>query len=166
MSGSLAGYMLVGYFAALVVVALVRTVPVKSRGIQRLRAFFPSWRFFDEVGAVPRLLVRIGAGDDLGPWQPCLGTAPRRWSAPFVNPEPNLLLAYGSLLSQLVADIDELPDGDEVEDLVSYQLTHRLVRARRDIPPGAHYQFRIALVAPGAEPTDDDDTLVSQVYQA
>ena len=165
MSWGLAGTALVGYFALLIVVSLVRAVPVKSPAIQRLRAFFPSWKFFDDVGAVPVLLVRAGDREDaLGPWQPCLGTAPRRWRALFLNAEANLLLAYGSLLTQLVADVEELPDDADVCELVSYQLTHHLVRARR--PPGDLYQFKVCLVAPGAERGPDDDMVVSEVIEA
>ena len=50
---------------------------------------------------------------------------------------------------------------------MSYQLTHRLVRARTAIATGTFYQFRVALVPPGQAPRgEDDDTLVSQVYAA
>jgi hypothetical protein len=167
MSWGMVGIALIGYLAVLVAVALMRAVPVRSRAVQRLRAFFPSWRFFDDVGHVPLLLVRTGPSEDaLGRWQRGLGTAPRRWNAIVLNPEANLQLAYGSLLSQLVADIEEMPESDDVEELVSYQLTHRLVRARHPMPGGIYYQFRVALVTPAAEPTDDDDILVSQVYEA
>jgi hypothetical protein len=130
------------------------------------RAFFPSWRFFDDVGLVPLLLVRVGPGDGaLGPWQPCLGKARRRWHAVLLNPEANLLLAYGSLLAQLVSDVEELADGDDVEALVSYQLAHRLVRTQ-PLAAGDHYQFKIAVVAPGAEAAEEDDLLISRRYQA
>jgi hypothetical protein len=162
-----AGYALVGYFALLVVLALVKAVPVKSRAVQRLRAFFPSWKFFDEVGAVPVLLARVGTSEDaLGPWRPCLAPAPRPWHAALIDTEATLLLAYGSLLQQLIADLEELPDDDDGNTTVSYQLTHHLVRARVAVPPGASYQFRVCVVEPGAAATDDDDVMVSPVYQA
>jgi hypothetical protein len=162
-----AGYVLVGYFALLAVVALMKAVPVKSRAVQRLRAFFPSWKFFDEVGPVPVLLARVGATErGLGPWQPCLAPAPRPWHAPLIDTEATLLLAYGSLLQQLVADLEELPDDDDGTRTVSYDLTHHLVRERVKVPAGASYQFRVCLVEPGAAPTDDDEVLVSPVYQA
>jgi hypothetical protein len=167
MPWGLAGTALAAYFGLLVVFVLVKAVPVKSPAIQRLRAFFPSWKFFDDVGHVPVLLARVGArADALGPWQPCLAPAPRPWHAPLIDAEATLLLAYGSLLQQLVADVEELPDDADHEDTVSYQLTHHLVQARLALAPGAHYQFRLCLVEPGATPTDDDDMIVSPVYQA
>ena len=162
------GYVLVGYFALLVGLSLLRAVPMKSRAVQRLRAFFPSWKFFDDVGDVPRLYVRV----DAGAWTPCLPQVRRRVGAIFLNAEANLRLAASSLLSQLVADLEEQAAatdgavGEGVEDTVSYQLTHALVRTRLVAPAGTSYQFKVCLLAPGATPGPDDDMLVSPVYQA
>ena len=46
---------------ASVALVTVRAVPIRSRVVQRLRALFPSWRFFEELGEVPVLQVRHGA---------------------------------------------------------------------------------------------------------
>src|SRR5688572_1243119 len=122
-----AGYALVGYFALLALVALMKAVPVKSRAVQRLRAFFPSWKFFDHAGHVPVLLARVGASAGaLGPWQACLAPAPRPWHAPLIDAEASLLLAYGSLLQQLIGDLEELPEDDDGHGTVSYELVHHL----------------------------------------
>jgi hypothetical protein len=56
-----------------------------------------------------------------------------------------------------------MPDDADLADLVSYQLTHDLVRTRR--PPGDVYQFKVCLTAPGAAPGPDDDMLVSEVVE-
>jgi len=112
------GIVLVGYFVVLVALSALRAVEVKSRLVQQLRVFFPSWRFFEDLGEVPVLWARIGGdgsgtndGEDLGPWQRSLPTAAPRWWTLFVNPEANLILAYGSLLEQLVSDLAAGPEG-------------------------------------------------------
>ena len=160
-------YVLAGYLVVLVGLSLLKVVPVKSAAVQRLRAFFPSWKFFDDVGVVPVLLVRVGPDEnDLGEWVPCLHQVRRRWYAPLVNPEATLQLAYGSLLSQLVAEVEDMPAPYDVESAVSYQLTHHLVRANLATRPGLRYQFKVCVVEPGRDVGLDDDMIISPVYAA
>jgi hypothetical protein len=160
-------YVLAGYFVVLVGLSLVRVVPVKSAAVQRLRAFFPSWKFFDDVGVVQVLMVRVGRDEnDLGEWTHCLHRVRRRWYAPVVNPEATLHLAYGSLLQQLVAEVEEMPVPYDVESAVSYQLTHHLVRATLTARPGLWYQFKVCVVEPGRDVGLDDDLIISPVYAA
>jgi hypothetical protein len=168
-SPGLIGYVLAGYFVVLVGLSLARAVPVRFAAIQRLRAFFPSWKFFDEVGVVPLLLARVAADEDAlaaGAWRPCLGPLPRRAGAILVNPAATLQLAYGSLLAQLVAEVEDLPAPADVEALPAYQMTLALVRTRLAAPAGQCLQFKICLCAPGASPRGDDDMIISPVYAA
>src|ERR1700749_3247026 len=89
--------LLLGYFALLVVVSRWKSAAVPSRAVQLMRAFFPSWRFFDDIGDEPQLYLRAGVGAALGEWRPALPRPPRRWRALVLNAEGNLLLACGSL---------------------------------------------------------------------
>ena len=155
------------YLLVLVALVTVRAVPIRSRVVQRLRALFPSWRFFEELGEVPVLQVRHGAGTDaLGPWTVAVPPVPRRPWALLANAEANLALAAGSLLQHLAADLSELPDdGAGIAELVSYQLTDHLAayQLARLAPAARRYQFRVIALTPGAAPpTDDrdDDELV------
>ena len=166
-SPGLIGYVLAGYFVVLVGLSLARTMPVRFPAIQRLRAFFPSWKFFDDVGVAPRLYARTGADEDrLGDWQPCLPRVPRRAWAVLVDAETALWLAYGSLLAQLVDDVEALPPAADVEALPTYQMTEALVRRCLRAVPGQHIQWKLCLCEPGATPGPDDDMILSPVTSA
>lgn len=164
--------LLLVYVVALIVLASVRAVPVASPVVQRLRALFPSWRFFDDIGDAPLLMVRVATSDDeaaidTAPWEPCLPTPRRRVTDVLWNPQGNLRLAYDSLLMHLLTDIDEHvgPIGSAVsfqltEQLVAYQLrtharTDRIVR----------YQFKLMTLAAGASPEQAQDVLISGVIE-
>lgn len=127
--------------------------------VARLRALLPGWRLFDRAVASPRLWVRSGDGDALGPWAPIeLGPRPR-WSAVFA-PAANLALAYQTVIDQLVAELGDLgeletdapADGIErdprVTSLVSYELVARIARAHL---PGRARRWQWKIVAPGGE---------------
>jgi hypothetical protein len=169
--------LLLAYFALLVLVSRWKTATVPSRAVQLLRAFFPSWKFFDDIGDEVLLYLRAGPGsgdhdgdgdDALGPWEPGLPRPARRWTALVLNAEGNFLLACGSLVQQL---LDELHGADpahpeRVAESVAYELTRNLVRfmltRRAPLPPGTRYQFKLRLrgVDGAAE-----DVLVSPVYE-
>ena len=155
--------------AVLTVATMLARRSVESPVVARLRALFPSWRFFDRVTESPRLLVRTGApGARLGPWTPIEGA--RRDPLRFVfAPASNLALAYHAVVEHLVGELGELElpdaapapiqDGDElgietapeVTNLVSYELVTRIARAH--VPstlrgvPGARLQWKV--IVPG-----------------
>jgi hypothetical protein len=159
--------LLVLYFVALVVVSRWRSAAVPSRAVQLLRAFFPSWRFFEDVGDVLTLQLRVGAGDDtLGPWQPALPRPRRRLGMLLVASEVNFLLAAGSLLQQLHAELaDADPDHPErLTAAVPYRLTRDLVRYRlraSGAAPGSRYQWK--LHAAPADGTAGEDVLIAPI---
>lgn len=159
------GVVLLAYVAVLVVLASLRSVPVASPIVQRLRAFFPSWRFFDDIGDTPQLWLRVDTGDGLGPWQLCLRHPKRSVRRVLWNPEGNLRLAQDSLLMHLLTDIDEQPT--QLADNVSYQLTTQLVAFvvahHAQAQTIVRYQFKLTSVAAGADPTAGQDILVSPV---
>ncbi len=112
-------------------------LPVPGRGIFLLRAFFPSWKFFDELGEVPALEFRFAIrGVELGPWISAADRPRSRIHQLLYHAEGNLYLANQSLLKHLLADLAELQEGGqvggqtEVQSLVSYDLVQRWVRQR------------------------------------
>lgn len=161
--------LLIAYVATLIVLASLRSLPVRSVVVQRLRAFFPSWRFFDDIGDMPVLWLRVqregASAEDFEPWQPCLPMPKRSWAMLVWNPEGNLRLAYDSLLMHLLTDADEQPA--RLSDSVSYQLTEQLVAFQLRQDPQAssvvRYQFKVTSVAAGAALASGEDVIVSPV---
>jgi hypothetical protein len=118
-----------------------------------LRAFFPSWRFFDDVGAELRLEVRSGdSAQKLGEWRSVLAPIPRSMKNIFLNPKGNDLHACHNLLIQLNSDIQEF--GANVIQRPSFALTRNLAREQRD---SQAYQFRLTVM-------NAEEALLSPVY--
>jgi hypothetical protein len=139
------------YFA-LLVWALRRQQPlIQGQWLFFLRAFFPNWKFYHAVGRPPRLYVRgqEGAGEWL-PWQLVYPRRARRVWHLVHNPDVNLALSHQNLVDHLAADINDLPEGGEIGECVSYQLVARL--ARTALPAQARaFQFELRLVSPQGE---------------
>lgn len=160
---TLTALMIAGYFA-FVLVSLVRRRRVLSgRWLFLLRSFFPNWRFYHGFGAQPRLFVRSTGTD--GRWSEWQMFMPRaRWSAADLcyNPRNNLLLANQNLVDHLSFDVQTLPDGADVRDLVTYQMVCVLARTLLAAPvtQGGQWQFELRLVPPLQVP-DDSMTLLS-----
>jgi len=146
---------------------------VRGRALVWLRAFFPSWRFFEDLGPAPTLEWRDGPSEDtLGPWRVALTMPPRPLSAVVFNPAGNLRFAEHALVEHLLSDLDDLQEDhpEQVTSLVSYRLVVRLVLAERAactaVRQGGWVQFRVVLRAPGAAADDAEIALVSAVHAA
>lgn len=164
-------FILVAYIAILCALAWARAVPVRSPIAQRFRAFFPSWRFFEDIEDVPTLFYRrTREGGDWGPWTACISRPPRRLGAIVFNPDGNLALAYGSLIQQLLVDLPDDPrDADGVEGSVPYALVRALVLCtlrEGGARAGTHYQFRITVTPAGEFSAHGEDVLLSPIYTA
>lgn len=125
---------------------------VQGRWLFFLRAFFPNWKFYHAVGRPPRLHVRgrLASGEWL-PWRLVYPRSPRRAWHLVHNPHVNLMLAQQNLVDHLASDVNELPEGAEPGDLVSYRLVCRL--ARQALPADvAAFQFEVRLESPKGEP--------------
>jgi hypothetical protein len=145
---------------ALAATAFLPRVTVRGQAVHLFRAFFPSWRFFEDVGPAPRLMHRrfeAGPGGAPGPWTDTVPPVPRGPLALLYNPAGNLRLACGSLVDQLVADLDALDEAalargelDALDALVSYRLVRRLVEQRRasEGEDAGAWQFRLVLDEP------------------
>lgn len=138
----------VAYFT-LLAWALRRQQPLAhGRWLFFLRAFFPNWKFYHAVGRPPRLYVRgqMQAGQWL-PWQVVYPRRTRRLWHLAHNPDVNLALSHQNLVDHLAADINDLADGADIRECVSYQLVVRL--ARSALPANARaFQFELRLESP------------------
>lgn len=147
----------------LVATILLPRVDVPGRAVHLFRAFFPSWRFFEDVGGTPRLDYRVHLETgELGPWTDALPPVPRGPTALLLNPAGNLRFAGGSLVDQLVADFEVLTDAEvddaperglaALERMVSFRLVQNLVatqlRVRPDATEVTAYELRLVLDAP------------------
>jgi hypothetical protein len=109
-------------------------------------------------------------GEDLGEWHLCLEKTHRRWFHLFFNPEGARLLACGSAVQQLLADLNEIDDANpaSVENTVSYQLIRDLVdyQTRRLCPSGQAiaFQFKLRVKHQSENTVDEDDVLISPIY--
>lgn len=86
------------------------------------RIFIPTWRFFDRIGARPRLLIETADG-----WRPLFKPPRRHWWRLVFNPGGNLHHANQNLTDRL---LDEVGRVDDVRHLTSYQIVTHLARAR------------------------------------
>lgn len=133
----------------LVLFLLVRRPRHELRGstLTLFRCVLPSWRFFEEIAAVPTLSHRvIDAHGAPGPWQQTL-VAPRRHAGMWgLHAAGNLYLAYQSLVEQLATELEEPAEFSELSRSVSYQLVQALVRQQLDSQgqgKSGQYQFRL-----------------------
>ncbi len=138
------------------------------RAVDLFRAFFPSWRFFDDFGEVPELVYRLISSDltdDV--WRPCFQRPSRNWHSLLVNPAGNAYLAQASVVQQLVNELPLINDTNPIEETVPYCLIKHwvatVVRAHSNAPHTA-YQFKI--IARSFEHPEGEDVLLSPEFNA
>ncbi len=165
----LTAVLITGYFAAVMLSLVRRSRVLSGRWLFLLRSFFPNWRFYHGFGHQPRLFVRSTDAD--GRWSDWQMFMPRaRWSVVDLwhNPHNNLLLANQNLVDHLSFDVQTLPDGQEVRELVTYQMVSALARTLVAAPAsqGRHWQFELRLVPPLQAPDESMAVLTSPVMVA
>ncbi len=150
-------FLFIAYFAWLAWAMRHRTRVLRGRWWFFLRAFFPNWKFYHAVGRPPRLHVRGRlASGEWTPWQLAYPRAPRRVWHLLHNAPVNLALNHQNLVDHLAADINDLPEGGDIEACVTYQLVARLARewlmtqAASGFSMEA-YQFELRLASPRGE---------------
>lgn len=162
---------LLAYLAIIAGFAWYRKEGAFGKRIQLFKAFFPSWRFFEDIGTSPRLLLRwMPEGQsEWSAWIEAMPALQRRRF--FVNAEGNLAHAYGSLLQTLIAEAAETPEAEE--HLFEDSLTYRMVRAwtkqcirRIDSENRAsRYQFKVIGVASENPDAPSEDLILSPPYE-
>ena len=158
------------YFGLLALSMFYRQQTIRGPWFFLLRAFFPNWQFYHQVGPVPHLYVRFAAANgELGEWQWIYPRQPRKLWHVFHNPWGNRDLALQNLVDHLSSDIRELGEGADASHLVSYQLVCRHARqairehmdsaAQGVIAPGM-YQLEIRLELPDPQGLVSSDTVL------
>jgi len=159
--------LLVLYFAILLGTLVVKSRDIPGQWLFLLRAFFPNWKFFAMVGHEPHLVARSARGDATGQlvWTDWLLIYPRRtrrWWHLFHNTDTNLGLGQQNLVNHFWSDLNELPDGDDARQLVTYTLMERLVQAQLQAHHGtySHWQFELHMVLNGPQSVCDTYTML------
>lgn len=149
------------------------------------RAFFPSWRFFDDVGQRPALQYRWRfQGQEWRDWDSERQPGRPHLLSFIYHPMGNWMLANQSLLLQFLGDLAALQDNvalssaealpwDKVHPLTSYGLVQARVEAQlvqRGVQGAVEYQFRILAQdnrQTGQDPSVApwDEILVSPVHR-
>ena len=163
---------LFAYLLLVTALSLTKRNYLQSRTLHLFRALFPSWRFFEDLVALPLLEYRVAkTGTELGPWQMALDKPGRKLSSLFVNAEGTLYLACNGVLQQLESDIGELsaPAPETFEDSVSFQLVKNLVRFELSkhnvLLSGSKFQFKISRREPGAPDNHSEMFVMSKIYE-
>ena len=80
------------------------------------------------------------------------------------NTDVNLALAEQNLLDHFANDLNDLPEGEDARQLVTYQLVDRLVRFDLDRRLGAGawqgYQFEVRMERSNAQGIEATDTML------
>ena len=144
------------YFGLLTLSMFFRQHTLRGPWWYLLRAFFPNWQFYHQVGAVPHLYVRSAQeGGDWQDWVWVYPRQPRRFWRLFHNPWGNRDLAQQNLVDHLSSDIKDLGEGADASGLVSYRLVCRLAcqAARSSWPQGTvgQCQWVLRMERPGPE---------------
>ena len=122
-------WLIVAYFALLALNLRQRWGIIDGPWLFFFRAFFPNWKFYHGIQLTPRLYVR-GQSDRAiwTDWQLVYPRLPRRAFHLFHNPAVNLALAHYNLVDHLANDINDLPEGADIRDRVTYQLVEQLAK--------------------------------------
>lgn len=154
-------------FFAVGCLAWIQTGTPSSRWVFLFRAFFPSWKFFDEVGDYPTLWYRTTLDETVdSEWQAAFPSKNISLSSFLFHPEGNLLWALRSLTHHLTHDLEKTS-----EDLTSYQLVRRAVEnqiRRSDSKnfgsPEVRFQFKITTSSSPKNLASDEELLRSPFY--
>ncbi|NDD93292.1 hypothetical protein EBZ37_14580 [bacterium] len=143
--------------AALSVVVLLPRKLAGGRRLFLLRVLFPSWRFFESIGVVSKLYVRVVDGEGgYQNWVPALKAPRVSWPNLFFNPRGNLYFAKQSAVEHLVSEIEDGQEsGSPIENSLAYALVREIacdsVRSgvasdcrSLNVPNG--FQFKVALL--------------------
>ena len=115
------------FFAAIVAMAVAKTPHLP---VQLLRAFLPSWKFFEDLGEVPVLYFRIKSAGQWTEWKKWIDPIERKWWQLIFNPQGNLNLAYGSLVQELCDEIHKSKDIEQLENSKPFQDLKNLLLER------------------------------------
>jgi len=127
------------------------------------KILFPSWLFFDRVGALPRLSWRPhDLGQNQGPWIPLGQTRPPLWRELFYNPERNQLHAIDTLLQRFLTELSHASESQTGTDSVTFHLIEAYVRfcVREQSAAEMNFQVRISVMESQDQGIRESDVLI------
>lgn len=141
-------WLIVAYFALLAINLRKRWGVIDGPWLFFFRAFFPNWKFYHGIQLSPRLYVRGQfEAADWTDWQLVYPRLKRHGLDLVHNPAVNLALAHQNLVDHLANDINDLADGADIRDRVTYQLVDQL--ARQAISGASWGKQPMMLLSPG-----------------
>ena len=159
-------WLIVGYFALLAFNLRKRWGVIDGPWLFFFRAFFPNWKFYHGIQLAPRLYVRgQWAGSAWTEWELIYPRFRRQGLHLVHNPAVNLALAHQNLVDHLANDINDLAEGADIRDRVTYQLVDKMARQALcgerwgDMPMVAKptgaalsaYQFQVRMEVPDGQ---------------
>lgn len=157
--------LIVAYFGLLVLSLRKRWGTIEGPWLFFFRAFFPNWKFYHGINPAPRLYVRGQTeSGDWSDWGLVYPRLPRQVRHLLHNPAVNLALTHQNLVDHLANDINDMPEGADIRERVTYQLVSQLARQALEggswgdqamlasIPVGrlSAYQFEVRMELPGS----------------
>jgi hypothetical protein len=118
----------------LILLYLVRGRVVHNRWVFIFRAFFPTWKFFEDANAQYKLLYQ--ENNDV--WITAIELLSRKKLSLFLNHEVNFHLALDTLVQRFVMDLAE--GRQELTKSVSYRLIKKFVAAKTS---SSNFRFKI-----------------------
>lgn len=133
------------------------------------RAFFPSWKLFEDASEVPVLFCRYrqNSSNEWSDWLMVIEPLSRKWWHLFLNPQVNLHHAFRSALGHLMVDLSENIqfDSQKVEQLTSYHVIKQIVFWKLKNKKWDSFQFKIVARNYLLE-KEIDDILISIIYNS
>lgn len=142
-----------------------------SRPIQFWRGFFPSWRFFDKYGQVPRLFYQEASEEsslEQAPWCELLPQGQLSTLSLVYNPEHNLKLFIDTLLRQLLLELQsvETTQVSSITQTTSYQVLRKTVEQKlTESSARQFYRFKVSVGLPGFAEPAGEVLIASTIYQ-
>lgn len=159
--------LLVLYFAALFATLVFKSRVLQGPWLFLLRAFFPNWKFFHEVGYVPHLCARSATPGPAGQlrwtdWHVIYPRRRRHLLHLLHNPHTNLGLGQQNLVDHFWSDLQDLPEGHDARQLVTYTMMERLVALELEALQGSHThrQFELRMVLDDVQGPKDVYTMM------
>jgi hypothetical protein len=118
----------------LILLYLVRGRVVKNRWVFIFRAFFPTWKFFEDANAQYKLFYQKNSEE----WQPAIELLSRKKLSLFLNHEVNFHLALDTLVQRFVMDMAE--EKPNITEIVSYRLIQKFIAEKTS---GVEFRFKV-----------------------
>jgi hypothetical protein len=139
---------LILYIGLIIVFSLIKFPAIENKTLNFFKAFFPSWKFFDESVNTPVLLIRTQYNETLSDWQVAYPPPKTKWFHFLLNPQGNFYLAFHSHIQQLLGELT-LCDEEETKKfhtLVTYKTTVNFARFKvlQLTAEAKYFQFKIS----------------------